>query len=313
MALGDYTKTTWVTGDTITATLLNNNEDKTDELDTELNTHESDYSLQVPYGGTTTNSGNDYSISTPAVSSLTAGMAVAFKCNTDSTGAVTLNWNSQGAVSIKKANGNDVTDLKQNSIYTVRYNGTNFILQGEGATGDATASDLLLGKTATVDAGKITGTMPNNSGDNTALASSNDGTTYKLRAPEGYYDGVDDNVTITDANHIAENIKKDKTVHGVTGTHKRYASGTVMADSDGRFTVSGLDFTPARVVAIAWDGSYTVLGVAGDIAAPGQSNYNQVNWGQHDVAWDYMSLVSGGFTLEEGYFANLNVQYYCYE
>lgn len=43
----------------------------------------------------------------------------------------------------------------------MRYNGTNFILQGEGASGNATASDLISGKTASVDAGDIVGTMAN--------------------------------------------------------------------------------------------------------------------------------------------------------
>ena len=33
MAIGDYTKTDWNTGDTITETKMDNNENKTDELD----------------------------------------------------------------------------------------------------------------------------------------------------------------------------------------------------------------------------------------------------------------------------------------
>ena len=53
-----------------------------------------------------------------------------------------------------------MTNLKAGGIYTLRYNGVNFILQGEGASGDATASDLLSGKTASTDAGEITGTIP---------------------------------------------------------------------------------------------------------------------------------------------------------
>jgi hypothetical protein len=49
MAIGDYTKTTWVTGDTITATLFNNVEDKIDELDTWADTLKSDYASYVEY------------------------------------------------------------------------------------------------------------------------------------------------------------------------------------------------------------------------------------------------------------------------
>lgn len=86
----------------------------------------------TPYGGTTTNSGNNYSLSQPVIGTLSEGYAVKFKCNADSTGAVTLNWNSTGAKSVLKSSGSAATALKANSIYTVVYNGTNFILQGEG-------------------------------------------------------------------------------------------------------------------------------------------------------------------------------------
>lgn len=125
----------------------------------DVNTHLADYTLQVPFGGTTTNAGNAYSLATPVIAALVAGMAVCVKINADSTGATTLNWGGQGAKSIKKANGNAVTNLKANGIYTLRYDGTNFILQGEGGSGNATASDLLSGKTASVDAGDIIGTL----------------------------------------------------------------------------------------------------------------------------------------------------------
>ena len=130
------------------------------EFDT-VASHLIDYTLQVPFGGTTTNVSNAYSIATPTIDALAAGMAISVKVNTDSTGAATLNWDSKGDKAIKKANGADVTNLKNGGIYTLRYDGTNFILQGEGASGNATASDLSLGKTATVDAGEITGTGAN--------------------------------------------------------------------------------------------------------------------------------------------------------
>jgi hypothetical protein len=55
-------------------------------------------------------------------------------------------------------------------------------------------------------------------GDNVALASSISGTTLKLRAPAGEYDGVDDNVTITNANFITGNIRNDKNLFGIIGT-----------------------------------------------------------------------------------------------
>ena len=42
----------------------------------------------------------------------------------------------------------------------LRYDGVNFIIQGEGGKWNATASDFLLGKTATIDAAEIVGTIP---------------------------------------------------------------------------------------------------------------------------------------------------------
>jgi hypothetical protein len=49
MAIGDYTKTTWITGDIITATLFNNIEDKVDEIDSDYATLKSDYVSHVEY------------------------------------------------------------------------------------------------------------------------------------------------------------------------------------------------------------------------------------------------------------------------
>lgn len=88
--------------------------------------------IAAPYAGTTTNSGNDYSVSTSLITMLLEGVSLKFKCNSDSTGATTLNCSGTGAKSILKTNGTAMATLKQNSIYTVVYNGTNFILQGEG-------------------------------------------------------------------------------------------------------------------------------------------------------------------------------------
>ena len=123
-----------------------------------VDAHYIDYTLQVPYQGTVTNTGNAYAIATPDITALTAGMAVSVKINADSTGAATLDWDSKGAKGIKKANGVDAV-LKNGGVYTLRYDGTNFILQGEGASGNAVASDLLSGKTASTDAGEIVGTL----------------------------------------------------------------------------------------------------------------------------------------------------------
>jgi len=168
---------------------------------------------------TSTNSGNDYSITTGrSLSAITAGMEFKVKINADSSGNATLNIDTNGASNILKASGANVDNLKQDGIYTFVSDGTNFTLQGEGASGDAIASDLLSGKTASTDAGEITGTMPDRAGDTASLSSSVSGTTLKLRASEGYRDGTNDNVTITDADFVASNILSGKNIFGVDGS-----------------------------------------------------------------------------------------------
>ncbi len=132
-------------------------------------------------------------------------------------------------------------------------------------TSDATAiaAQLLINATAYVNGVKITGSMPNRAGDTACLASSVSGTTLKLRASQGYRDGTDDNVTITDANWVEGNIPNGLTVFGKTGTNtnKKWATGTVATtyenDIQGTgvqpyniFTVSGLAFTPSHVIII---------------------------------------------------------------
>jgi hypothetical protein len=127
---------------------------------TNVTTHVIDTIKHVLYG-TTTGAANSYVLTlSPVPTSLVDGFAICAKINVLNTGASTINVNGLGAKSILDSKGNAMTagKLKANTPYTMRYNGTNFILQGEGASGDAIASDLRLGKTASTDAGDIVGT-----------------------------------------------------------------------------------------------------------------------------------------------------------
>lgn len=114
----------------------------------------------VVYLGVTSGDTNAYTITTHIVKTLSEGLPICVKFHTAATAACTLDINEWGAKAIKKAGGSDANNLKA-GIYTLRYDGQNFILQGEGGgSGDMTASDLLSGKTGTSDAGEIVGTMP---------------------------------------------------------------------------------------------------------------------------------------------------------
>lgn len=76
---------------------------------------------------------NAYAVTlNPAPTSYKDGMGLVIKINTASTGATTINVNALGAKPILKANGAPVSDLKAGAVYSIRYNGMAFILQGEG-------------------------------------------------------------------------------------------------------------------------------------------------------------------------------------
>ena len=88
------------------------------------------------------------------------------------------------------------------------------------ASGNAVVEDVLISKTFSNNSGTSkTGTMPNLAGDTATVSSSIDGTTLKLVTEEGYMDGSDDAVTITDADFVAANIKSGVTLFGILGTY----------------------------------------------------------------------------------------------
>ncbi|MFZ0576877.1 MAG: hypothetical protein WAM41_05145 [Psychrobacillus psychrotolerans] len=191
----------------------------------------------------------------PAPTSYLEGTAVSFKNATQNTGAATININGLGAKPILKSNGNPLTSgaLKANSIYTVRYNGTSFILQGEGGEyGTATVNDVLAGKTIGTEEGLKTGTIPYYAG--LGFESSN------IRFPPGYSDTVLDIfqpntgyvtpssfLEIADPDFKAHNIRAGTNIFGVLGTldiaalgGARYASGRVnVTQSYGAFQYAG--------------------------------------------------------------------------
>ena len=125
------------------------------------------------------------------------------------------------------------------------------------------AANVLTGTTIAGTAG----TMPNRAGDTAALASSVAGTTLKLRASNGYRNGTSDNVTITDPNFIAANIRNGVPLLGLIGSlveGKKWATGTAKDDGTAKsfeyavstsylsgysLIVSGLSFKPSLVLA----------------------------------------------------------------
>lgn len=241
----------------------------------------------VVYLGTTSGSGNAYTLTSTTLKSLTEGLAICVKFHAASTAACTLNINAWGAKGIKKPGGADVINIKA-GMYTLRYDGTNFILQGEGASGDATESDLLLGKKATTDSGEIIGTLeltgdaiasqvpegktfyntnPKNKVTGTAHIKATEVITPKSTdqvISAGQYLSGDQTIK-GDPNLIASKLPEYLSLFGVQGTRssKRYRSGTAVKSTttqafislDGYetyenwITVTGLDFKPSVIIA----------------------------------------------------------------
>jgi|GEM_PF-5359636 len=264
-------------GTPLNADNLNRMEDGIEAAHDAIDSHKADNVSHIAYG--TALGTNDKTISlSPAPSAYVDGMALAFKNVTENTGAVTINVNGLGAKSVLKSNGSALAsgNLKANSVYTIRYNGSNFILQGEG--GDE------------------------RQGDNVALALTRSGTTIKLRAPGGVYDGVDDNVTHTDVNDIPENIRQGVTIRGLTGTcvplttEKKWANGT-FSNSDFSLTVSGLTFVPVFVRLYISNGEginyYCSRSFGITIESIGLSITGGGGIGTCGVSW-----TSNGFTIE---------------
>ncbi|CDX04138.1 hypothetical protein DesLBE_1942 [Desulfitobacterium sp. LBE] len=229
-----------------------------------LATHLADFTQQIPYA-VTAGSANAYTAATtPALPALVAGVAIAVKIHAANTGAATLNWNGKGAKSIKNPDGTNVEsgDLAVGGVFTLRYDGTNFILQGKGGvklTGTAVAADVLSGKTFYRDNAKtkLTGTIPSK-GAQTYTPT----TTNQTIATEQYLSGVQ--TILGSPNLIPANIKEGVNIFGKIGTlvpisyAAKNVSFSISASTSSYgytyseyFTIDNLNFTPRQVFASA--------------------------------------------------------------
>lgn len=188
---------------------FNNNADTIDNV---ISEHTKDYINHVPYGSATGANTKAVALN-PVPSDLIEGLALSFKNIIANTGAVTLNVNGLGAKPVIKSNGNAMSsgNLKAGSIYTVRYSGTSFILQGEGEYGTAIAANVLSPYTIGTENGIVNGTIPSKSAQTFTPGIAN-----QTIASGQYLSGVQ--TLLGDADLIASNIKSGINVFGVNGT-----------------------------------------------------------------------------------------------
>lgn len=196
---------------------------------------------------------NAYTATVGHVPSMFAGLRVIIKITNANTGASTLNINGLGTFNIYKAGNTALIggNLKAGGVYTFVYDGSNFILQGEeggGTGGTAVASDILSAKTATTDAGLITGNMPNRGAVYITPGVSNQAIS------SGYHNGS--GVVYGDADLVAGNIKNGVNIFSVVGnlvpltTERPWASGYLINSSSTYMSVTGLSFAPKIVLAL---------------------------------------------------------------
>mgnify|MGYP007046088069 CR=1 FL=1 len=152
-----------------------------------LEEHIHDYKEHIPYAvATRYDTKGKYNITLDGVTQYYEGLALSIKIlETNNALGVLININNLGEKYVKKPNGGSISigSLKPNGIYTLRYNGTDFILQGEGGSGNAQPAQVLVTKTFTNDDGEQVGTMPNRGGIVFYPTSTN------IAIPEGYYNG----------------------------------------------------------------------------------------------------------------------------
>jgi hypothetical protein len=152
---------------------------------------------------------------------LSDGAKVEFIAAADNNAAATtIDVNSTGVKNVYKPGTTAAPLFISGKAYTLWYDATGdcFFIKAS-AEGTATVAKVLAGESFSnvLDVGLI-GEMPNLAGDSAALASSVVGTTLKLRPPTGFKDGIDDTVSITDANFVASKITYGDSIFGLEGT-----------------------------------------------------------------------------------------------
>ncbi len=160
---------------------------------TSFNTHLADYIRQPGYG-TTAGSANTYTVTlSPAPTAYIDGMGIIVKINAVNTGASTLNVNGLGAKAIVDSKGNALTagKLRLNGIYSLRFDGTNFVLLGEAIEGSGSKldADLLDGKDSTAFATATQGTKADNALPAASYTASD--VLTKLKTVDGSGSGID--------------------------------------------------------------------------------------------------------------------------
>ena len=215
-----------------------------------------------------------------APTSLYEGLEIKFKNTTANTGDVTINVNGLGVKPLLKNTGANIPSggLKGNAFYSAFYDGSNFILQGEGGEyGTAQAHQVLSGYTIGTEIGIISGTMPDfrrstiGPGYVTAVDASGDSGGSIVMTPQtGYYDDVKNagdfgSIIANDPDYVPSNIVQGASIFGVSGTFERGLTSREGSSSIGPYTfieITGIPFYP-QIVYLNYQNVYIGIRVGG--------------------------------------------------
>ena len=170
----------------------------------------------------TKNAYNGFSTSTKTSGSASTDFSVTTRISDDyvTDGTRTIEDNASVYIHEPEDGLNVVVNDKQYIINISKMQGAGWSKILDTSNANATANNILSGKTAFVNNQKVTGTMPNNGAINITPSTS------QQTIPAGYTSGgtISAVTSTIDSNIQAENIKKDIEILGVTGTYE--GSGT---------------------------------------------------------------------------------------
>lgn len=163
-----------------------------------------------------------------------------------------------------------------------------FISRKGGSSGNAVASDLLSGKTATVSTGDITGTMSNNGTVNITPSTTNQ------TISQGYHSGS--GVVYGDSDLVAGNIKSGVNIFGIDGSLVGLSGLTFLSGHAGSYaytwggsTVS--DLGSLKTIVSGFCGGY--LGVAKIEGSTNNSTWVQLAYTGTSITSRYTGFTGG--------------------
>jgi len=157
------------------------------------------------------------------------GQSFTFIAKYNNNGATTtINADGKGARNVYKPNTTTAPTFIAGKAYTVWYDASKscFFIKAS-AEGNATTDSVLAGRTFSNDEDTgLVGTIPDQSGKTVSSAGfTRDGTTIKVKLQKGYYD-TSSQVTISDPDFVADNIRAGKEIFGINGTFTSDSNAT---------------------------------------------------------------------------------------